>query len=259
MGLGIGDNTTAALIGAGMQGISMMGEGHRYRRNIQGQKDLMAIQNQNQRNLNKQGHEMQKAMWDYTNYENQMKHMNAAGLNSALMYGMSGGGGSTAGSQGGGSAASGSAPSQQGFDINGAMMGMQMKLMEAQADNLDAKTKNEEGGVANNLQADFDNKMETLKGQEVTNEIQRKSKDAQILKLQRESVTEGMKTMMMKAKIKLDGKKYDQLHNKIFQDWAKVGFMGLDSILGLVFKNASKVAELGKIEVPTYTGTTTGY
>ena len=37
-------------------------------------------------------------MWDYTNYENQIRHLKAAGLNPALIYGMSGGGGTTAGS-----------------------------------------------------------------------------------------------------------------------------------------------------------------
>ena len=247
-----------AVVGAGMQGIQMGTQNQRNKKAYEQQVKLMGIQHKNQQDLNLQGYGLQKQMWDYTNYGNQMKHMKEAGLNPSLMYGMKGGGGVTTGSQGGGSAASGQAPAQPNTDMNAAMMGMQMRLMESQASNLDAKTKNEAGGVADNLQADFDNKMETLKGQEVTNEIQRKSKDAQILKLQRESVTEGMKTMMMKAKIKLDGKKYDQLHNKIFQDWAKVGFQGLDSILGIVFKNASKIAELGNIKVPTYTSTSTG-
>ena len=42
-----------------------------------------------------------KEMWDYTNYENQVKHAQNAGLNPALLYGMSGGGGATAaGAQG---------------------------------------------------------------------------------------------------------------------------------------------------------------
>ena len=39
----------------------------------------------------------QREMWDYTNYSNQRKHMEEAGLNPAMMYGMSGGGGSTVG------------------------------------------------------------------------------------------------------------------------------------------------------------------
>ena len=38
---------------------------------------------------------MQKEMWDYTNYENQVEYMKNAGLNVGLMYGGSGGGGAT--------------------------------------------------------------------------------------------------------------------------------------------------------------------
>ena len=42
--------------------------------------------------------ELQKNMWDYTNYENQVKHLEAAGLNPGLLYGQSGGGGTSTGS-----------------------------------------------------------------------------------------------------------------------------------------------------------------
>ena len=38
--------------------------------------------------------ELGKEMWDYTNYENQVKHLKEAGLNPALLYGQGGGGGS---------------------------------------------------------------------------------------------------------------------------------------------------------------------
>ena len=40
---------------------------------------------------------LQKDMWDYTNYENQVKHLEAAGLNPGLLYGQSGGGGVSTG------------------------------------------------------------------------------------------------------------------------------------------------------------------
>ena len=51
--------------------------------------------------MNKWLKTINKEMWDYTNYENQKKHLEAAGLNPALLYGMSGGGGATAaGAQG---------------------------------------------------------------------------------------------------------------------------------------------------------------
>ena len=41
-------------------------------------------------------HNANKNMWDYTNYENQVAHLEAAGLNPALLYGQGGGGGATA-------------------------------------------------------------------------------------------------------------------------------------------------------------------
>jgi hypothetical protein len=80
---------------------------------------------------------MQKEMWDYTNFENQLKHMKAAGLSPALMYGGSGAGGTTAQASAG-SVQSGDAPKGGG---EMAQMGMMMasqeasiELMKAQAD-----------------------------------------------------------------------------------------------------------------------------
>ena len=56
-------------------------------------------------------HQYNKEMWDYTNYENQVAHMKAAGLNPALMYGTAGQGGQTAGGTvGSGSGSAGSNP-----------------------------------------------------------------------------------------------------------------------------------------------------
>ena len=52
------------------------------------QQDMMNLQYINQRKLNEQGLKMQKEMWDYTNYENQVEHMKNAGLNVGLMYGV---------------------------------------------------------------------------------------------------------------------------------------------------------------------------
>ena len=56
---------------------------------------------------------LQRKMWEFTNYSNQRKQMEEAGLNPAMLYGMSGGGGSTVGSASGNvSGASASSESQ---------------------------------------------------------------------------------------------------------------------------------------------------
>ena len=56
--------------------------------------ELQAKLNQQQAQYN-QG--LAKDMWNYTSFPNQVRNMEAAGLNPALLYGMGGQGGSTAG------------------------------------------------------------------------------------------------------------------------------------------------------------------
>ncbi len=156
----------AAVVGGLVQGIGMGVQNKRNEKAFEQGQQYQQQQYQNQMGLNLQGHGLQKEMWDYTNYGNQMKHMREAGLNPSLMYGMKGGGGVTTGSQGGGSAASAQAPSQPNVDMSTAMMGMQMQLMKAQADNLDAKTNNEKEGVAKKLDAEVKNVMQDTKFKE---------------------------------------------------------------------------------------------
>lgn len=120
------------------------------------QKELMALQLKNQQILNAQGQQMQLDMWDKTNYKEQMRQMRMAGLNPALLYGRSGGGGATTGSQSGGSAASGSASMAPMMDLsvlNIARTKAEIELIKAQADNLRGKTP-VTGAQAENITAD---------------------------------------------------------------------------------------------------------
>ena len=62
---------------------------------------LMEIQNRYNEQMAKNNQQRNKDLWDYTNYENQKKHMKNAGLSVGLMYGQGGGGGvSASGAQG---------------------------------------------------------------------------------------------------------------------------------------------------------------
>ena len=83
--------------------------------------------------------QLQKNLWDYTNYENQVKHMKNAGLNVGLMYGKGGGGGATASIAGG----SAQKVSDQSFTQGMAMM-QQAQLNKAQIENINADTKKKE-------------------------------------------------------------------------------------------------------------------
>jgi len=146
--------TAGQTVGIGMlQGASnMFGASKQHKRN----KELMGIQQGNQQQLNRQGHQLQMDMWNKTNYGAQVAHMEKAGLNPALMYGMGGGGGTTAGSQGGGSASGGGNPVQMHpmdmaniaklkseIDLNNAhtnKLGAETSLVNANIKNVDQDT-----------------------------------------------------------------------------------------------------------------------
>lgn len=111
----------SAVIGAGMGLIndvsSLIFGRAKQKQQLKGQKEALAQQNAAQLDL-----------WNKTNYEAQVKHLKAAGLNPGLIYGMSGGGGATAG-------AGGAMPSNQegsGGVVSGAMGMMNMSLLNAQ-------------------------------------------------------------------------------------------------------------------------------
>lgn len=88
-----------ALIGAaGVIGGAVLGNQARQQQTNEEYQKMMY-----QANINKDlaNHTMknQKELWDYTNYPNQVKQMEKAGLNKALMYGTAGQGGQSAGGQ----------------------------------------------------------------------------------------------------------------------------------------------------------------
>ena len=136
IGTGMALQGASSLLGLGL---NQYGNQQQYAQ----QQALMQQQFQNQQALNLQGQQIQQNMWDYTNYENQVRHMENAGLNVGLMYGMGGGGGQSTGSQSGGSATSGQAPQNM---LNPALLqdvalkAAQVDLTEAQANKIKSET-----------------------------------------------------------------------------------------------------------------------
>jgi len=147
--------------------LKLMEQQHQYNKEIgeinQGYaKEMAAINQQYALQAGKQSHLYNQEMWDYTNYENQVKHLEAAGLNPALLYGQGGGGGaSTAGGAvGNGQGTPGQAPSGgspqalRSQMIEGTGMGIQLGLMEAQKRNIEADTAKKEADAKKTAGAD---------------------------------------------------------------------------------------------------------
>ena len=123
------------------QGLKMMKQQHAY------DLEKMGIQHGYNIESQKLGQQHNKELWDYTNYENQKKHLENAGLNAALLYGQSGGGGMSAGGAQGQPAGiasgheAGLALQGMGLGVNMANVMSQTKLNEALAGKADEEAK----------------------------------------------------------------------------------------------------------------------
>lgn len=86
-GIGFVGNALSQAFGLSWSPKKAMEEQWKYNKNI------MALQNKYQQQAAAQSQQYAKDYWDYTNAENQAKHLKNAGLNIGLMYGQSGAGG----------------------------------------------------------------------------------------------------------------------------------------------------------------------
>ena len=184
---GVGGLVSGAIGGLG----SLLGIGRRKEkkareaeeREYQRQLEYMGLQAQYNKEQAKYSTELGKEMWDYTNYENQKKHLEAAGLNPALLYGNSGGGGGSA--AGSGSAAGVGLPSSTGIG-----MGIQWEQMEAQKELAKAEAAKTNAEAAKLMTTDTENvKSETEKNKQNIKESEKRieSLTSQIHKTNEES------------------------------------------------------------------------
>ena len=129
----------------------------------QRQHQLMEIQAELNRKNAEFNTAQAKEMWNYTNFENQMKHIKEAGLSPGLIYGMGGQGGST---QGAGAANGVGLPQDQsvGMGLRAQEIGIEManalsqiKLNESQANKNEAEADKIKGVDTEAQQATIDN------------------------------------------------------------------------------------------------------
>lgn len=113
--------------------------GYNDQRQYDQQKRLQELQIEGQKEMTQFNMAQQFDMWNKTNYGAQVEHLKNAGLNPALLYGMKGGGGITTGNASG--SVTGAQAPQGGKEIQEAVgMGIQMRLLQAQEENIRADT-----------------------------------------------------------------------------------------------------------------------
>lgn len=158
----------AALAAAGLQtagklfdvGMGLLMEGHQDRRQRRQAEKLQNIQIKGQKEMTDYNMAKQLQMWEATGYGAQKKQMEEAGLNPALMYGMSGGGGQTANVNTG--SVSGQSAAQAESFMGLAMMKAQIENLKAQTDKTKAETSNV-GKTGENIEASTDLVKQNIK------------------------------------------------------------------------------------------------
>lgn len=141
----LGQQIGGSAVGAGM---GLLLQGVNDRRQLKQQQKLQDMQITGQQQMTDYNMKKQFEMWKSTNYGAQMEELKKANLNPALIYGMGGGGGMTAGSASG-NVTAGTAPTG-GREVQDMMgMGLQLQLLKAQKENIEADTKNKLGDAAN--------------------------------------------------------------------------------------------------------------
>lgn len=176
-----GNALTGGLIGTGL---GLMMEKHEDARQLNQQQKLSTMQY----NINKQtaddNYKRSLDMWNATNYEAQIEHLKAAGLNPSLLYGKGGGGGATAAAAPAQGVSTGEAPKGNneaaGMGLQIAQMSLQTKLLDAQIKNIEADTANKEANTSN---TGVDTKQKQLEL-----EIRGETRDVAIERIQAEAV-----------------------------------------------------------------------
>jgi len=247
------DPATIGMIG---QGVGVIADQLGISQQMSNQNKMMNKQKQNQMELNKQMQDIQQQNWDYTNYENQRKHMESAGLNVGMMYGQGGGGGTTMGGGSGGSAQGGNVDkSQMGMMLQqGAMMQSQMALNEANADKAKAEADNIRGAGTENLQAETGKKLNETEGikldnalksnnletytntaKEILNKTQLENNklvsenkitkveaDNAVKNMQLDMATKGLNNILTQARTKETNQLTEESKQRILQKWEEV-------------------------------------
>jgi hypothetical protein len=153
-------------------GMGLLLQGHNDRRQIRQEGKLLEQQlGFDFRKMDKQA-EIQQELWENTNYPAQVEQMQKAGLSAGLMYGLSGGGGTTTGA--GATGVQGGKGPQGGNEILGmTMQQAQLDLMEAQAEKTEAEAEKISGVDTKEAETRIQSLTQGIENQKVNARLQR--------------------------------------------------------------------------------------
>lgn len=248
--------------------LGMFGGNTRRKQQMADQKELMGMQMENQKKLNREQQKIELENWRATNYNAQRGEMEKTGLNVGLMYGGSGGGGMVMDSGSGGSAQGGSAPTQQNdmgiMGIQLAQLQSQVELNKALANKANAEatktggidtevagankaltemnTKNAE--VQNQLQnRSLEDSLDTIKANRDTAvansatastqaDVSATTKQAQIDEINAKAINEAFKLSVEKSGIKLNEAQMNKMLEDVKIGKANAEKIGIDQVAG---------------------------
>ena len=279
-------NAISQVAGVGLDIATAVGNIGSAKRQHKRTKELMDISQRNQKELNNQQYDNSKKFWDETNYDDQVREMEKAGLNVGMMYGGGGSAGQTT-SMSAGSAASASGgtgiPLQGGQGMDIANKIANIEVMKASADKMRAEAENLRGSDRENTEADTEVKTMQAENLKIANNIANQTIDEAIMqvranadkaqsemrsslvganideatqkskteKINSEAINEAFKLTLMKSDVGLNNERARAVSEELAIEWEKLSIelerVGIGKMQNAIQEFTAKVnARLGQ-------------
>lgn len=262
-----GSIATAAAISGSQMAIDTASGAVKSRRGYKYSNKLAEEQQRRNKEMTDYNMEKQMELWELTGPVGQKEQYKEAGLNAALMYGMGGGGGQSTNVNTANQGTPGleDVSADGGANVGMALQrGMEMQLLKAQKENIEADTKNkeadadlksqQEGNVwqdtenkveqhseiqarVQNLAQDTMKKVQEVEQLRIANKINDKSAEDQIKQFKYEAINEFLTGFLIKAQTKNVGQQTEESKKKVLQIEGEI--KGLVQQLMINWKNAT--------------------